>query len=376
DFVNAYILGSVGATGANVGACATFLYNLRQGITDIRAGNCRVAVIGSSEAPITPEVIEGYRTMGALAEDDALLKLDGRSEGRPDHTRACRPFAENCGFTLAEASQFVILFDDELALELGANIYGSVADVFVNADGFKKSIPGPGIGNYLTVGKAMGVVRAILGDKALANNTYMQAHGTGTPQNRVTESHIFNALAKNFGIRQWPVTAIKAFLGHSLACASGDQIIASLGVWHDGIIPGIKTTRAIAEDVHQSQLDFLLDHREINPSDMQAAFINSKGFGGNNATAAILSPFVTETMLTKRYGLAAMRTYKARQETVAAATKAYDAACIKGETQPIYRFGEAVVEGDALTMTPATISIPGQTHPISLTLNNPYEDMV
>ena len=53
DFVNAYILGSVGATGANVGACATFLYNLRQGITDIRAGNCRVAVIGSSEAPIT-----------------------------------------------------------------------------------------------------------------------------------------------------------------------------------------------------------------------------------------------------------------------------------------------------------------------------------
>ena len=133
--------------------------------------------------------------MGALAEDDALLKLDGRSEGRPDHTRACRPFAENCGFTLAEASQFVILFDDELALELGANIYGSVADVFVNADGFKKSIPGPGIGNYLTVGKAMGVVRAILGDKALANNTYMQAHGTGTPQNRVTESHIFNAVS-------------------------------------------------------------------------------------------------------------------------------------------------------------------------------------
>ena len=314
--------------------------------------------------------------MGALAEDDALLKLDGQSEGRPDHTRACRPFAENCGFTLAEASQFVILFDDELALELGANIYGSVADVFVNADGFKKSIPGPGIGNYLTVGKAMGVVRAIIGDKALANNTYMQAHGTGTPQNRVTESHIFNALAKNFGISKWPVTAIKAFLGHSLACASGDQIIASLGVWHDGIIPGIKTTDAIAEDVHQSQLDFLLDHREINPSDMQATFINSKGFGGNNATAAILSPFVTETMLTKRHGLAAMQTYKARQETVAAATMAYDEACTKGETQPIYRFGEAVVDGEALTLTPEMISIPGQTHPISLTPTNPYEDMV
>jgi len=128
--------------------------------------------------------------------------------------------------------------------------------------------------------------------------------------------------------------------------------------------------------VHQSQLDFLLDHRQINPSDMQATFINSKGFGGNNATAAILSPFVTETMLTKRHGQSAMRAFKTRQETVAEATRAYDEACTRGETRPIYRFGEDVVEGNALTMTPTTISIPGQKQPISLTPNNPYKDMV
>ena len=30
DFVNAYVLGNVGCTGSNVGACATYLYNLRQ----------------------------------------------------------------------------------------------------------------------------------------------------------------------------------------------------------------------------------------------------------------------------------------------------------------------------------------------------------
>ena len=107
------MIGSVGATGANVGACATFLYNLRQGMEDIRSGRYRVAVIGSSEAPLTPEIIEGYRTMGALAEDNALIKLDGTGELITDGL--CRPFADNCGFTLAEASQFVILFDDELA---------------------------------------------------------------------------------------------------------------------------------------------------------------------------------------------------------------------------------------------------------------------
>ncbi len=130
DFINAYILGSIGTTGANVGACATFLYNLRQGIEDIRSGRYRAVLVGTSEAPLTPEVLEGYRTMGALAEDEALMKLDGLASGEADYRRACRPFAENCGFTLSEAAQFFILFDDELAVEMGATIYGSIADVF------------------------------------------------------------------------------------------------------------------------------------------------------------------------------------------------------------------------------------------------------
>ena len=128
----------------------------------------------------------------------------------------------------------LVLFDDALAMELGATIFGAATDVFVNADGYKKSIPGPGIGNYVTVGKAMGVIRSILGEEALRNRTYMQAHGTSTPQNRVTESHIFNELASSFGINKWPVGAIKAYIGHSLACASADQLIGSLGVWQEG----------------------------------------------------------------------------------------------------------------------------------------------
>ena len=204
-----------------------------------------------------------------------------------------------------------IAFDEmnQKAMEMGANIYGSVADVFINADGFKKSIPGPGIGNYITVGKAMGTIKSMLGDQALQQNTYMQAHGTGTPQNRVTESHIFNELAKVYGLSKWPITAIKAYIGHSLACASGDQIASSLGVWQDGIIPGINTTPSLAEDVHSSHLNFLLEHTEIDPTTMAATLINSKGFGGNNATAAILSPTVTKSMLQKRFLLMKLLKY-------------------------------------------------------------------
>ena len=49
DFINAYILGNLGTTGTNVAACATFLYNLRQGIRDIQSGSHRIAIIGTSE---------------------------------------------------------------------------------------------------------------------------------------------------------------------------------------------------------------------------------------------------------------------------------------------------------------------------------------
>lgn len=375
DFVNAYILGNMGTTGANIGACATFLYNLRQGILDIRSGKSRAVLVGASEAPLTPDVIEGYRTMGALAEDEALKKIDGITQGEADHSRACRPFAENCGFTLSEGSQFIILFDDALALELGVNIYGAVADVFINADGFKKSIPGPGIGNYMTVGKAMGVVRSILGEESLRHRSFIQAHGTSTPQNRVTESHIFNELAAAFGIDKLPVAAIKSYIGHSLACASADQLMASLGVWNDGFIPGIVTSDNIADDVHRSHLDFLLKHREVGKTDIDSVFINSKGFGGNNATAAILGPHVVTAMLRKKHGKDALIKHAGLNESVKENIEAYDESMIAGKNSTIYNFGVGVIEGEELTISSNSISIPGQNKEISLNIENPYKDM-
>ena len=98
--------------------------------------------------------------MGALAEDEDLMALDGSNE--VDNRRACRPFGNNCGFTLAEAAVYVVLADDALALEMGCHIHGAVAGVFVNADGFKQSIPSPGVGNYITVAKALALGCAIL----------------------------------------------------------------------------------------------------------------------------------------------------------------------------------------------------------------------
>lgn len=380
DFINAYLLGNVGTTGTNAAACATFLYNLRQGIRDIRNGTHRLVIVGTAEAPLTPEVIDGYTTMGALVDDAALLALDAdKGLTAPDHRRACRPFGVNAGFTLGESAQFVVLCDDALALELGANIYGSVNDVFVNADGYKKSISSPGIGNYITVAKAMAATAAILGEKGLQQRSYMQAHGTGTPQNRVTESHIFSTLAGTWGIRNWPVTALKSYIGHSLASASADQLVASLGVWRYGIIPGIQSTETVADDVHRKNLDILLQNREVGATGMDAVLLNAKGFGGNNATASVLAPHITSDMLSRRHGKQAMTRWQSKNESVRAAAQEYDERARRGQAEIFYRFDHQVLDGTAegtLAAQRDSISLKGYAHPIRLASETPYQDML
>lgn len=373
DFVNSYILNSVGSTGTNMGACATFLYNLRQGMTDIQTGRAKVVLVGNAEAPIVPDLIQGFSQMGALAKDADLCALD--NSDTVDHRRACRPFSTNTGFTISEATQFVILMSDELALELGVTIYGSVADIFISADANKKSITAPGIGNYVTVAKAAALAKAMLGQEGL-ERTFVQSHGTGTPLNRTTESHILNEVAKTFSIKNWPVTAIKSYIGHSVSVAAGDQIVTSLGVWQYGWIPGIKTIDHIADDVYRSNLNILTDHYFAGEkgSEIDAVLVNSKGFGGNNATGLILSPTKTLEMLESRYGKEIMTRYQEKNASVRARIAEKDEEATQGREQVIYTFGKSVMDASHVSMTTTTLSLAEFGQAIQLPQVNPYPE--
>ncbi len=375
DFINAYVLGNLGTTGTNVAACATFLYNLRQGIRDIQTGTHRVVIVGTSEAPLVPEIFEGFTTMGALAADDTLRKLDSVDVAKaPDYRRACRPFGYNAGFTLAESAQCIVLFDDALALEFGATIYGGVNEVFINADGFKKSIASPGLGNYISMAKAVSATQNIIGEEGLKNRTYVQAHGTGTLQNRLTESHILNHIAQTFGINSWPVAAVKSYVGHSLASSAGDQLAASLGVWHDGVIPGILTVDEIADDVHTDHLEFLLQHKEVGTQGMDAVLINSKGFGGNNASASVLSPHIVEKMLSRRHGSKILTRYWKSNEAVRECANSYDQGAIAGRNAIIYKFDNNVLDVSAVELNQQQLKIDGIAPQVDLAVSNSYPD--
>jgi acetoacetyl-[acyl-carrier protein] synthase len=223
--------------------------------------------------------------------------------------------------------------------------------------------------------KAAASTAAVIGEKALRGRSFVQAHGTGTPQNRVTESAIFSEVARHFGISHWPVTALKAYLGHSIACAGADQLALTLGVWQHGIIPGIRTTRQLADDVHREGLDILLDHRDVGGENIDAVLLNSKGFGGNNATASVLAPHITRKMLHKRHGKAALAQWEKTNEAVQASAERYHKRTCEEQVQPLYFYDHDVRSGDDLSFDKDSLSLRGYATPISLALGNPYADM-
>ena len=371
DFINAYVLGSVGSTGGITGACATFLYNLKQGAEDIRSGRKKVVVVGGSEAPIIPEVIDGYAAMSALATDADLSKLDGVNE--PDYRRASRPFGSNCGFTLAESTQYAVLMADDLAMALGAKIYGGVPNVFVNADGHKKSISAPGAGNYVTMAKAVGWARSVLGEEAIKSRSFVQAHGSSTPQNRVTESKIFDEVAKAFGISNWPVAAIKSYVGHSLGPASGDQLSVTLGIFEKGILPGVKTIDSVASDVFADQLNISNQDTHLGVEACEVGFLNSKGFGGNNATAPIISPTSVKRFLKQKYGEQQLSEYLTRADDVEEKVRQYADQSNSGKVSAIYEFGTNLIDETQISISKSSISLPGYKHAIRLDDVNGFE---
>ena len=219
--------------------------------------------------------------------------------------------------------------------------------------------------------KAITLGKQLLGKKAL-DNSVVHAHGTGTPQNRTTESHILSKIAHTFDIHHWPVSAIKSYVGHSLATAAGDQLMATLGMWEYGILPGIKSIDKIADDVYSKNLHILTEHLTIDSEKTSLAFLNSKGFGGNNATAIIISPKETEQMLINKHGQKTITEWKNKNNTVQNVSLNYEVQCCKGNTAPIYKFGKNVVEADEVKLSTSELTLKNQK--ISLKTVHPYEE--
>jgi acetoacetyl-[acyl-carrier protein] synthase len=222
--------------------------------------------------------------------------------------------------------------------------------------------------------KAVALAEQVLGKEALQKRSFILAHGSSTPQNRITESLIYHKMAQCFNINNWPVTAPKAYVGHTLGPASGDQMAMALGIFSDNIMPGITTIDEVADDVYDEHLNIATEHWHCH--DMDIAFINSKGFGGNNATATVFSPKVSLAMMAKRYGAEAFNEYLQKLRSVEQAQLVYRDNANKGQFDLIYKFGEGMLDEAEIKLTPETLSFAEFKHSINLPSKNPFDDMV
>lgn len=101
---------------------------------------------------------------------------------------------------------------------------------------------------------------------------------------------------------------------------------------------------------------------------MATCFINAKEFGGNNATATLLSPTQTQQMLAHRYGQTTLHQWRDRLQQSEASRLDYHTLAQQGRYQPIYRFGEHVLDGQDIVMDTRQIKL--RRHEQSVTLFN------
>jgi acetoacetyl-[acyl-carrier protein] synthase len=355
DFINAYVLGSLGKTGTVAGACATFLYNLDLALKGIKNNELDFSIVGSAEAPINPEITDGFLATTGIADDKKILEMqirnnDDNSE-EVNHKNACRPFGDNAGMILGEAAQFVAVTTLEFAIKNGLKIFGGFTDVAINADGFKKSISSPGIGNYITMAQSLSNTLKI---GCSVQESIVIAHGTGTLQNRSTESDVLNRVAEGFELKNWKVTALKGMLGHTMGPAAGDELLTALGIWNHGLIPGINTTKKLADDVLSDNLNFCLKTQEVDKEKVDAIYLNAKGFGGNNGSCGVVSPSFIKSKINKKD----LKNYEEKLSVTEAKREAYLEESNNGNYDLIYRFKEEILDpsGD-MKITKDKISI-------------------
>lgn len=252
-----------GPSTCTVTACAASANAIGDAAEIIRRGVTDVMVAGGMEGAVTAFAMGGFISMKAL------------SSRNDDPSRASRPFdKDRDGFVLGEGAASLILESFEHATARGARIYGEVAGYGMSADAYHITLPRPGGG---------GAARAMQGaiDDAgvpASSVDYINAHGTSTPANDVTETL---AIKSVFGADayQLPVSSTKSMTGHMLGGAGAVEAVVALKALTEGVIP--PTINYTTPDP-ECDLDYVPNEaRELK---VNSVLSNSFGFGGHNVS--------------------------------------------------------------------------------------------
>ena len=264
--VSDYLADKYGTKGSPISlstACASGASAIQLGVEAIRRGETDAALCVATDGSVNPEALIRFSLLSALST-------------RNDSPHAAvRPFAKNRdGFVMAEGAGALVLESYEAATARGAKILGVQAGCGELADSFHRTRSSPD-------GKPIiGCVRNALSDAGIVPGQidYINAHGTGTPENDKME---YLGISTVFGEQtgRVPVSSNKSMVGHTLSAAGAVEAVFSLlTLEHQRIPPTINY------DVPDPAIPFDVVPNKARDAGVTAVMSNSFGFGGQNAS--------------------------------------------------------------------------------------------
>jgi len=247
-----------GPTYAVASACASANHAIIQAAQLIRYGLADAAITGGTEACLTYGALKAWEAMRVLADD------------------TCRPFSANRrGLVLGEGAAIFVLESLEHAQARGATILAELAGTGMSADASDIVMP--------SAEGAAAAMRQALDEAELnpADVDYINAHGTGTPANDVTETR---AIRLAFGTHadRLAVSSTKSMHGHALGASGALELVAAIGALRDSVVPPTANLDVVDP---ACDLDYVPNVAREMP--VRAVLSNSFAFGGLNAVLAL-----------------------------------------------------------------------------------------
>jgi len=237
-------------------ACSSAANALILGANLIRSGLTDIAVVGGTEC-ITKFHLNGFHS---------LMILD---------REPCRPFdATRAGLNLGEGAAWIVLEREHSALQRGVPILARLSGYGNACDAFHQTASSEdGEGAFLAMDKALRMAGLQPSDI-----DYVNAHGTGTPNNDASESQ---ALRRLFGSSLPPVSSTKGMTGHTTSASGAIESVISLLALRHRFIPA-------NVGWHTTMDNGITPVSHVMPdTNLRHVMCNSFGFGGNDSSLII-----------------------------------------------------------------------------------------
>ena len=236
-------------------ACSSAANAIILGANMIHCGEADIVVVGGSEC-ITKFHLNGF---------NSLMILD---------TEPCRPFdATRHGLNLGEGAAYLVLESAESAKRRGVTAQALLSGYGNACDAFHQTASSPeGEGAYLAMSEAL-----TLAGLQPSDIDYINAHGTGTPNNDASESH---AMMRLFGENVPPVSSTKPFTGHTTSASGSIEAVFCILALQNGFLP-------VNLNWSQAMEDGIVPVSQPTKKALKHVLCNAFGFGGNDSSVLI-----------------------------------------------------------------------------------------